>query len=421
MIYLKKLSDVGCFRITVCLLLLLSCSENETDNDENILDTTQSACNPASANKAPSSSWFKSYNGSGDESHGHFILSCNDGGYLQVGETGFIPNSKIFAVKVNQNGELIWMQEIGQSGNNMGNAAIETNDAYIIVGALNQNSSFIKLNKSSGEVLDFESHDIGGADAFEDIIVYQDGFLAVGYNFAQDDQNTFFTEGQASMSILDADGALINTISLNKSMAQAYRITEMDDEYIISGLSEDAEDFALLKVDASLNIIWNNTYGGASSDHNFGMDVDNEGSIFLTGHTLSNTVNWDTYTMKINPSGQKIWEVKIGNPRGFDPNFIHDETWDIKTTPDGGCIIVAGSGDEYENYAAFCDENNTTSNQWVVYLIKFNATGDIEWQTTYENPEGGDWAGEAITLSNDGGALVALDNGSFGFLKVNPF
>ena len=34
----------------------------------------------------PTIDWFVEYNGSGEESHGHFILKCNDGGFIQVGE-----------------------------------------------------------------------------------------------------------------------------------------------------------------------------------------------------------------------------------------------------------------------------------------------------------------------------------------------
>ena len=43
----------------------------------------------------PTIDWFVEYNGSGEESHGHFILKCDDGGFLQIGETDFLPNSKI--------------------------------------------------------------------------------------------------------------------------------------------------------------------------------------------------------------------------------------------------------------------------------------------------------------------------------------
>ena len=30
-----------------------------------------------------------------------------------------------------------------------------------------------------------------------------------------------------------------------------------------------------------------------------------------------------------------------------------------------------------------------------------------------------DWAGEAIDLTNDGGGIIAVDNGQFGFLRIN--
>ena len=151
------------------------------------------------------------------------------------------------------------------------------------------------------------------------------------------------------------------------------------------------------------------------------MDLSENGNIFLTGHTLSGTENWDTYTIKVNQNGEKVWESIAGNPRGFDPKYIHDEAWGIHATSDDGCIVVAGTGDEYGNYRRKCGKNGDDSNTWHVFLIKFDAYGNLQWQKTYGNEEGGDWAGEDIDLAFDGGAIVAVDNGAFGFLKINPF
>ena len=40
-------------------------------------------------------------------------------------------------------------------------------------------------------------------------------------------------------------------------------------------------------MDTSLNVIWSKRYGGTQSDHNFGMDIDLDGNIFLNGtHSL---------------------------------------------------------------------------------------------------------------------------------------
>ena len=66
--------------------------------------------------------------------------------------------------------------------------------------------------------------------------------------------------------------------------------------------------------------------------------MNSNGTIFLSGHTLSGTVNWDTYTMMIDNDGNLLWENKTGNPRGFDPQYIHDEVWGLKATDDGNIV-----------------------------------------------------------------------------------
>ena len=393
--------------ILTILLLVIGCKKVNVD------------CNMDDYPNAPTVEWSTGVNGSGEESHGHHILSCSDGGFLQIGETGFIPNSaKILVVKTDKNGTLIWKKEFG---NNLGNSAIESSDSYIICGALNENSTVIKLNKSDGSLLFKETTDNGGNDAYEDLILTSTGIVAVGYVNAEDNTNTFYTEGEGYISFLDSNGIKQNGKNINQYMSQAYRIRTFNNELYISGLTEDAKDYTLVKTDSIGNILWHKKYGGGSEDHCFGMDIGNDGFIFLTGHTLSGTKNWDTYTMKIDLSGNKIWETKAGNPRGFKPKFIHDEAWGVKSTADGGCIIVAGTGDEYGRYNRRCGKDGDNSNTWHIYLVKFDAIGNIEWQKTYGGGKGVDWAGEAIDLTSDGGAIVALDNGKFGFVKIEPF
>ena len=110
---------------------------------------------------------------------------------------------------------------------------------------------------------------------------------------------------------------------------------------------------------------------------------------------------------------------KTGNPRGFNPQYIHDEVWGLKATDDGGVVVVAGTGDEYEEYSE-CNGDDC-SDSWRVYVIKYANDGTLEWELTFGPSAGGDWAGEDICLSSDGGAVIAVDNGHFGFLKLTPF
>ena len=148
-----------------------------------------------------------SYGGSGEESHGHFILACEDGGFLQIGETGFIPNSaKLLVVKVDADGDLEWKKEFGGRGH-VGNSAIEVADGYIVAGALDEDSTVFKLNKSSGDTVWSKTHNYGGSDAIEHLVATETGFAAVGYTDAEDDENTFFTEGKGHLMLLGPTGS----------------------------------------------------------------------------------------------------------------------------------------------------------------------------------------------------------------------
>ena len=368
----------------------------------------------------PEKDWMRTIEGTQEESHGHFILATSDGGYLQIGETGFIPDgAKIMVAKLDSTGNYAWKKEFGTLGHNLGNSAIEVSDGYVVVGSMDEDSLIMKLNKNNGSTIFSSTHNVGGSDAFESVVQISGGYAAVGYVFAEDNENTFYAEGEGHMVFLDNVGSVTDVKDLNSYMSHAYRIAVHNDELLVSGLTDEALDYALVKMDLEGNVIWDKTYGGNGNDHNFAFDINSNGTIFLSGHTTSGTVNWDTYTMKIDNDGNLLWENKTGNPRGFDPQYIHDEVWGLKATNDGGVIVVAGTGDEYEEYSE-CNGDDC-SDSWRVYVIKYADDGTLEWELTFGPSAGGDWAGEDICLSSDGGAVIAVDNGHFGFLKLTPF
>ena len=73
-----------------------------------------------------------------------------------------------------------------------------------------------KLNKSNGSVIFIHNIDNGGSDAFEHGIETQNGFIAVGYNYAEDPNNTFHTEGRGLINFLNINGIKTGTININK-------------------------------------------------------------------------------------------------------------------------------------------------------------------------------------------------------------
>ena len=72
---------------------------------------------------APVLDWHKSFNGSGEESHPHYVIQTKDLGFLMVGETGFVEDrsARIFLVKTDSKGKLLWQREFGKPGYNLGN------------------------------------------------------------------------------------------------------------------------------------------------------------------------------------------------------------------------------------------------------------------------------------------------------------
>ena len=343
----------------------------------------------------PEKEWMRTIEGTQEESHGHFILATSDGGYLQIGETGFIPDgAKIMVAKLDSTGNYAWKKEYGTIGHNLGNSAIEVDDGYVVVGAMDEDSTIMKIDKDDGSVIFTSTFNAGGSDALENVVEIAGGYAAVGYIAAEDTENTFYAEGEGQMVFLDELGTVEQVVDLNSYMSHAYRIASHNDQLIISGLTEEAMDYALVKMDMDGTVVWAKTYGGSGYDHNFAFDMNSNGTIFLSGHTTSGTVNWDTYTMMIDNDGNLLWENKTGNPRGFDAQYIHDEVWGLKATDDGGVVVVAGTGDEYEEYSE-CNGDDC-SDSWRVYVIKY------------------------ADESSDGGAVIAVDNGQW-LPKLTPF
>ena len=362
--------------------------------------------------------WFTAIKGTGEEAHGHHLLATNDGGFLQIGETGKSRTSaRILAVKVDANGSLLWSKEIGKKGHNLGNSSIELDDGYWLVGAENQDTTLIKLDKNTGNILIKNTINLGGSDAIEHLIEQNGKLYAVGYKNAQEPNNTFFTEGEGLIMRFDRTGVLEKTQSLSGHLAQGYRIAAHKGNFIVAGLTPYASDYGVMKIDKNFRTLWAKTYGGTEDDHNFAMDAARDGAIYLSGHTLSGTANWDVFTIKLDQNGTELSAQTTGNPRGFSPRCIHDEAWDLKVLPSGEVLVIAGTGDEYRSYSA--KQNGEVSDIWRALLIKYASNGELLSQSTFGPSDNEtDWAGEALALAKNGDVVLGIDNGSFGFLRL---
>ena len=124
--------------------------------------------------------------------------------------------------------------------------------------------------------------------------------------------------------------------------------------------------------------------------------------------------------LRTDAEGNLLWSQTFGNPRGYNPEFIHDECYGIRQTPDGGFVMAGGSGDEYD----YSEDNHPagSSDEWKAYVVKTDSNGDLEWEAVYDDgPDNGNNAAEYIGLTDDGGYILFTDTDSTGEMVPNNF
>ena len=371
---------------------------------------------------APKVLWHRSYNGSGEESHPHYVIQTKDLGFLMVGETGFVDDrsARIFLVKTDSGGRLLWQKEFGKRGYNLGNCVVEADDGnYLIAGTLNFDAALIKVDAKTGKTIWSKTWDLGSEDSFEGLTLSNDGGIVLtGYRDGLA-EGTFLNWGRGLVLKTNEYGQEEWRRDLSDFTSSGYRIQQSGIGFLLSvhPKDEESENFNLLSLDNKGKVQWAKSYG----EIYWGFDQNKKGEILLAGHTRKTPLskNLDVQMKKLDKQGREQWTKFFGQPRGYNGKWIHDEVWGVRATPDGGWLAVAGTGDETRRYEGRGHPSGP-SGQWKIYLIKTDAKGNLQWQGVYGSHEN-DWAGEDVCITADGGALVANDCGSFGFTKISPF
>jgi len=237
-----------------------------------------------------------------------------------------------------------------------------------------------------GQTLSFQQT-FGGAgfDRGEGVAVAPDGSI-----YVVGETNSFSAGGDEDILLLKyaPDGTLLlqktygTSGPVNSEFGNGIAVAP-DGSVYVCGDSADSKAL-LAKFDASLNLIWQRTWGGTLGETALGVAVSGDGaSAYITGQTLSfGAGNIDAFLVKFDAAGNLVWQRTWGGPV--------NETGQAVTVAADGSIYMAGDGNSFFGNDAI--------------LVKFSPAGAVLWDR--------DWRGG--TGQNDESAALGVRTASDG-------
>ena len=331
--------------------------------------------------------WAKTYGGQGYD----VALSARqtgDGGYIVAGQSwSFNPLfSNAWIIKLDANGNTQWQKRYGGSLNDVSYSIEQTQDGgYIMAGETNAVLPFlglfwaVKIN-ANGEVQWQKTYNQGWAHSIQQ--TSEGGYVATGMNM-----------GKPWIVKLDANGSIQwqkKYAGILGDMAQSVQQTS-EGGYIVAGMMKG--EVWVLKLNSAGQTQWQKTYGNSSVDASFSIQQTQEGGYILASVSLTFGAGLtDIWIVKLDPNGEIEWQKTYG---GSGLDLAHA----IQQTQDGGYVVAGWTG----SFGA------GDKDAWV---LKLDATGEIEWQKTYGGS--GFELAHSIEQTQDGGYVVAGWTDSFG-------
>ena len=312
--------------------------------------------------------WQKTYGGS-DDDRGVDLIQTSDNGYAVIGKSkssdlevsenaGF---DDFWVSKLDSSGAIIWEYSFGFAGSDTPYSIIQTNDnGYLLSGVLDVSASngqgdrklilsrhaggdfwVIKLNASGVKQW---SNYYGGSftdTAYDAIQTEDDGYIIIG---SSDSDDVDITNNLGSYDFwilkISATGTLVWEKSFGGSeIDEAYGISQAaDGNYLIVGdtrsndldISQNngAADLWIIKITPEGTLLWEKTLGGSSFDVGRSVSKTQDNGFLIAGSSrstdgslTSNKGQNDAWIIKINSSGNLVWQKTIG---GSNVDFFYD-------------------------------------------------------------------------------------------------
>jgi hypothetical protein len=326
--------------------------------------------------------WENTFGGSATDAM-YGLQPTSDGGYILGGNSsspvsgnktnGSYGINDYWVVKIDGNGNKVWDRSYGGTSGDQLWSLQQTSDGGYILGGYS--GSGVSGNKGStnhgGEdywvvKIDGNGNKIWdksfGGSADDELWSLQQtsdgGYILGGYSgsgISGNKTSTNYGFDDCWVVKIDTNGVKVWEKSFGGTGFDYLSCLQQtsDDGYILGGYSNSGisgnkssanrggDDYWVVKIDGSGNKIWDRSFGGSSGEDLWSLRQTSEGGYILGGHSNSaisgdkTSLHYgssDYWVVKIDDIGNKIWEKSFGG-NSFDPLY------GLQQTSDGGYIL----------------------------------------------------------------------------------
>ena len=291
--------------------------------------------------------WQKAYGGSADEVPND-IQQTSDGGYVVLARTASFGQGgfDFYVLRLDSSGNIVWQRTYGGGNDEYGYGIQQTTDGgFIVAGAVlvsgsNYDIWVLKLT-STGTVTWQRRY---GGNQLEWAYGVQQttdgGYVVVGrtatYGAGNGDYWVLKLDASGNITWQKAYGG--TGVDLALSIHQT-----SDNGYILNGRTESfgagGVDFWIVRTDSAGTIVWQKTFGGTGTDWGFKARQVADGSYIAVGQTTSFGAGAEDYwVIKLDASGNSQWQRTFGGA-------ALDYAYSVAQAADGSFLVggVCGS------------------------------------------------------------------------------
>ena len=176
-----------------------------------------------------------------------------------------------------------------------------------------------------------------------------------------------------------------------------------------------SNDVFIVKYDATGNVLWAKSVGGAYDERGQSVSTDASGNVFMTGYFISPTISFGTTTLtntyasnlysdffivKYDTSGNVLWAKSAEG--------AYDDSGQSVSTDASGNVFITGI--YYSPTITFgtttLTKANPTSNYSDIFIVKYDASGNMLWATSAEDGVFND-DGRSVSTDASGNVFIA--------------